>query len=321
MKLTPFVLLLLATAGALAQKGSNAQKIERYYTYQWKDTDVAHARFYSVTEPTDSGWHRLDYYVHGPSLQMEGWYEDSACKRRNGKFTYAYPDRKIESVGRYLHGKKEGLWLTYHYNGMLADSTVYAAGHPIGVGLGYYPDGMPADSCIYQSDGSGAEVKWYRNGNPSSAGVMADFKQHGKWQYFHENGKLSALELYDHGKLLQRQYFDETGQPMPDTTNHDKKASFKGGLDGWLKYLNNHLYFPNDYKIVNSDLAAVVISGTIDEEGNVKDIYVSTPFYPPFEKIAIDVIRRSPKWQPAIDHNRRVESQFRQPVVFSQPND
>jgi hypothetical protein len=322
MKLTPFVLLLLATAGSLAQKNSSVQKIEHYYTYQWHDTDAAHSRFYSVTVPTDSGWHRVDYYVHGPSLQMEGWYDDSACKIPNGKFTYVYPDRKIESRGYYLHGRKEGLWLRYHYNGTLADSTVFAEGRPIGTSLGYYPNGMSADSCVYRSDGSGVEVQWFSNGNPSSAGVLApDFKKHGKWQFFHENGKLSALETYDHGQLVDRHYFDETGIALTDTTNHDRNPSFKGKEGAWTSYLNNHLYWPTAYKIANSDQAALVITYTIDENGSPKDSFVSTPFYPAFEKVAITAIRSAPKWQPAIDHNRRVEHQFRQPVIFSQPND
>ena len=275
--ITPFVLLLLATTSP------RAQKIEHFYNYEWAASDLAHARFYSIIEHTDSGWHRINYYLHGPSLQMEGYYEDSACKKQNGKFTYAYPDRKIESTGRYLHGRKEGLWLRYHYNGVLADSTVYADGQPIGTSLAYYPNGMSSDSCVYSSDGSGVEVKWFSNGNPSSAGILApDFKQHGRWQYFHENGKLSAIELYDHGKLVDRQYFDEAGQPLTDTTNHDKTASFKGGTTGWLRYLNDHLYFPNDVHIVNSDEAALIISGTIDEDGNVKDLFCQHSLLPTF---------------------------------------
>jgi|GEM_PF-5118928 len=77
MKLTPFIVLLLATSCAIAQRS------ERFYDYQWKQTDVAHARFYSVRELTDSGWHQQDYFLHEPSsLQMEGWFD-------NGNPSYA----------------------------------------------------------------------------------------------------------------------------------------------------------------------------------------------------------------------------------------
>ena len=49
MKLAPFILSILFTASAFAQK------VQKFYDYQWKETDVAHARFYSVVEHTDSG--------------------------------------------------------------------------------------------------------------------------------------------------------------------------------------------------------------------------------------------------------------------------
>jgi hypothetical protein len=98
-----------------------------------------------------------------------------------------------------------------------------------------------------------------------------------------------------------------------------KNERFKGGTKDWLKYLGNHLSFPNDYQITNSDVAVVKVTMTVDEDGNVQDVYVNIPFYPPFEKIALDVVRRSPKWTPAIRHNRYVRSTFRQPIVFSQP--
>jgi hypothetical protein len=65
----------------------------------------------------------------------------------------------------------------------------------------------------------------------------------------------------------------------------------------------------------------VVVTGAVNESGDVTDLYISTPFFPPFEKEALNAIRRSPKWQPAIEHNRRVRYYFTQPVVFSQPED
>lgn len=40
-----------------------AQKIEKFYVYQWKDTTPANARFYGIIEKTDSGWHRRDYFI------------------------------------------------------------------------------------------------------------------------------------------------------------------------------------------------------------------------------------------------------------------
>lgn len=64
--------LPLFLAGLLCTLGSTAQKTQKFYDFQWNEADIAHARFTAVTELTDSGWHRQDFYIKGPSLQMDG---------------------------------------------------------------------------------------------------------------------------------------------------------------------------------------------------------------------------------------------------------
>jgi hypothetical protein len=299
----------------------NAQKLISYYDFNWKKTDVAHARFVSSLEHTDSGWRRQDYFVQGPTLQEDGLYEDSACTIRNGEFIYGYPDGKAEAIGRYVHNKRQGLCVSYHPNGMLRDSAVYEAGLPRGTSKSWYSDGTLMDSSVYQADGTIVDVSWFNNGNPSDAGRWtADHKRHGIWTFFHSTGKLSAKELYDHGRLLEKQYYQEDGQPQMDTLlNKDHAPTFGKDSKSWLKYLGDNLQFPPGYKITNSDLAAVVVTFTVDFDGTVKDAYISVPFYEPFNKEAIRIVTRCPKWKPAIDHNRRVSATMRQPVVFSQP--
>ena len=296
-----------------------SQIIEKYYDYQWQETEPKYARFYSQIEKTDSGWHRKDYFVQGLSLQMDGWYEDSLFNMPSGPFIYLYPNKNVQLYGRYIHNKKQGLWLSLYPDGRLADSTVYIDGKPIGTSIGWHHNGMIADSSVYRPDGSGVQISWFNNGNPSFAGFLAPgFKQHGTWKYFHKNGNVSSIETYDQGVLVKKQFFDETGRKIDDTTNSVRQAGFPGGPEAWVKYISKHLYFPSQYEISNSDKAVVVISLSIDEDGKVQDAYISTPFHPQIDKIALESVRRSPNWIPAMDHNRTVRSDIRQPVVFSQ---
>src|SRR5690349_24291937 len=123
-------LLLLLTVSLSST--TFAQKIEAYYDYRWKETKPETARFLAVTEKTDSGWHRRDYYMQEKMLQMDGTYEDSLCKRPNGYFWYYYPNGRLDRAGHYFHSKKTGLWLSYHYNGMMSDSSSYNYGHKVG---------------------------------------------------------------------------------------------------------------------------------------------------------------------------------------------
>lgn len=297
------------------------QKIEKYYNYQWRETEASKARFYGLIEKTDSGWHRRDYFLRENRLQMDGLYEDDSCKYANGSFKYYHANGFFSGGGKFLHGKRQGLWVHYYDNGMMEDSGYYENGKAMGIHLSLHRNGYPADSTSWQPDGSGVIVAWFDNGVPAYAGRYLAGKRNGPWQFFHKNGNLSAKEIYANGQLRDKQYFDEAGNAITDTTNHDREADFPGGMQAWSKYLSKKLYFPEQYKLVNTDQVVVVVDFTIDENGKVKDIAAAVPFHPAFDKIALDAVRRSPDWTPAIQQNRKVSFRQRQAITFAQQDD
>lgn len=299
---------------------TSAQKVEQYFDYAWKPTeDIGRARYYAVTEKQDSLWLRKDYFLQEKKLQMAGTYRDKETKVAHGRFQFFHATGSVESYGLFVNGKKHGPWLRFYNDGMMHDSTVYENGRIIGTSLGYHRNGYISDSSIYKSDGSGIAVYWSDNGNPTAAGnYSAERKMHGKWQFFHNNGQLSSLEVYDKGLLQSKQYFSEDGKEITDTTSIDRGASFPGGQKAWMKYLQKGLYFPSQYQITGAEQVVVVVDWAIDEDGNIVDAWVSAPFHPDFDKIALELIRKSPKWLPCINHNRRIKDYRRQPVTFSQ---
>jgi hypothetical protein len=309
---TFFLMAIISFAGA--------QKIEHYYDYNWKPCLLADARYYSLMERRDSVWHRQDYFTTPTSLQMDGSYDDTAAKIPHGKFSYFYPDGKLESIGNYVHGKKQGTWMSFHNNGIPSDSVYYENGMVKGTRKGWYSNSYMSDSIVMQLDGNGVEVTWFDNGNVSEAGRIKNNKMNGKWQYFHKSGQLASLETYNEGQLIAKEYYDESGNPMSDTTNRDREASFPGGKEGWKKYLEKHATFPGQWTLTNVDHVTIIVRATVDEDGKVSDVQVTLPFHPDFDKAAVDIIKRSSKWTPAISHNRRVRYYFIQPVVFAQPD-
>jgi antitoxin component YwqK of YwqJK toxin-antitoxin module len=307
------ILLLLITFISLHA----AAQTEAYYDYTWKPCKPEQARFYSLVSRTDSGWLRYDYFLGTRKLQMAGLFEDSANKIANGFFHFYYANGIPESFGRNVHNKKEGLWMRYYPNGMTEDSTMYVNGNPTGTSMGWHSNGYLADSVVYSPDGSAVEVDWYSNGYLSGAGRSMNGHLNGPWQFFYSNGKLAARENYDIGKLESRQYYNTEGV-LEDTTSKDCGATFPGGSKGWQKFVYKHIYFPSQYKLVNGNEVTVVVMATIDEEGNVLDPFVEIPFDKNFDHIAIDIFKKSPKWLPAIRHNRPVVQTIRQPITFSQ---
>jgi antitoxin component YwqK of YwqJK toxin-antitoxin module len=300
-----------------AIKSKDLPKIEKFYNYNWKECNFSEARFYSLTIKTDSGYYRRDYFIKENALQMSGNFEDSLCKIRNGSFFYFHPNKTIESYGKCIHGKKNGLWLKFHNNNVLADSTVFSLGKIVGTSLSWFPNGYLRDSISFNADDSVSFVSWFDNGNYSCRGRYYKRKNKtGKWTYYHMNGKISSLETYDESKLINKQYFDENGILMNDTTNTDRKAQFDGGIEAWNKYISKQIYFPPGCKLVNGDLAVVVETFTVNENGNIENVFTSTPFEDKFNRIVENAIRESPEWLPEINHNRKVKTEFIVPFSF-----
>jgi hypothetical protein len=291
------------------------QQQEKFHDWQWKPTDASHARFISTIKNTDSGWLCIDYFAGTKKPQMVGLYKDSSCKIRHGYFRHYYSNGKMEMMGRAIDNKNEGLWLYFHRNGMMSDSTVYQANKPIGTSMSWYSNGFILDSTDYDA---GVQVKWFDNGQPAEAGHIAKGKFHGKWQFFNKEGGLASSEVYDNGKMLSRTLYDKLGKEQGDTSEVNRDASFRGGDAGWKKYLLRHLYFPDDYRIVNGDIVTILLTAVIDEEGNVTEPAVSIPFDPRFDEIALKLLKNSPKWQPATAHNRAIKTVISQPISFKQ---
>jgi len=295
----------------------SGQRIEKFYDYNHKESTVENARFYSVKLKTDSGWFRQDYYIQDLKLQMRGTYEDSSLKIGNGQFIYVYSNQKIKQIGKMIHGKKEGIWLTFHPNGYLSDSTVYKSGNPIGVSFGWHDNGVLRDSTKYEPDGRSTKVIWFDNGVLSSAGRYNEKgKETGVWIYNRKDGKLAAKEIYEEGKIKNRIYYDLAGNPEKDTSNRDANATFKGGVKELMNYLGKHLVFPEAYKIIHTNQVTILVNFTIDETGVLKIIEHSIPFKTPFDNEVDRVLKKMPLWTPGISHNRNITQYFNLPVTF-----
>ena len=313
MKYLVFILTTIISISAAAQKKT------AFYDFYWKPTAVDQARFYSVTEKTDSGWLRRDYYINGMQIQMEALYKDSACTIQHGHAYYFHPNGKPSIIGSKTDDKLNGVCVSYYSNGMLADSATYKNNIPVGCRYSWHRNGFMSDSTGHANDSMDVQITWYDDGAISSAGYWLKNKKQGKWQYWHRNGNLAGLELYNHGKLIDRQYFEPDKSLQPDTAKANSAATFKkGGSEGWKKYVARSSYWPPNTKLVNTNSVTVGVQFTINEEGKPENIEIYCPFLPQFDNAAIDIIKTSPAWNPAIAQNRKIKTTLRQPITFQQ---
>lgn len=294
-----------------------AQLKETYYDYKWEPCKPAEARFYSTVEKTDSGWLRNDYFVSNRKLQMRALYEDSACSIYNGPFVYFYPNGKVSYTGKKIHDKEEGICVHMHSNGMMADSGFYRKGALVGASLKWWPNGVLSDSLAQVNDTTFVSVSWFDNGNVSEAGYYIMGKMQNKWKFYHRNGQLAAAEIYNRGKMVSAQYYNEDGSIKKDTSGITADAMVKGNTDTWLRYISKKIEIPYNIRRYNNFNIVAVLNITINEEGKIENAEVVVPIEEVFDKALLDAIHQNTiDFKPAISHNRKIKTTFRQRAVF-----
>lgn len=301
--------------------GINAQKVEKFFDFKWKECKSNEAQYYAVTVKIDSTYLRRNYFIKQQKLLYSMKCKDSICKMKDGEFFSLYVNGNIESKGIYKNNKKDGAWLSFHNNGKMKDSIFFSNGNPFGIRLSWHPNGFKRDSIYESTAKSGARVSWFDNGVPSYYGSYVEGnKKTGKWKYFHKNGKISAIETYENLNLAEVKYFNENGVVL--NINEVKNTPAINSIDekNWNRNLAKSILsnFPDGFKLINTDKVTVVADFTVNEEGNVENVYLSVPFDDHINDIIIKTIKKTGKWIPATDHNRKVKQEKKIPISFTE---
>jgi protein TonB len=124
-----------------------------------------------------------------------------------------------------------------------------------------------------------------------------------------------AAPVVDEGKAVV-EVKDETDYDQT-FTKVEVEASFKGGEGAWRKYLERNL---NASAPVDNGASTgsytVVVQFIVDKEGNISDVKATSSHGYGMEDEAVRVIKRGPKWEPAIQNGRQVKAYRKQPITF-----
>jgi len=97
-------------------------------------------------------------------------------------------------------------------------------------------------------------------------------------------------------------------------TKVEIESQYPGGLGAWSAFLNRNLVYPQEAVDIEKQ-GTVTIKFIVDTEGNVSDVTaVSGP--EELRKAAVAVIRKSGRWEPAIQNGKKVKSYKTQPITF-----
>jgi periplasmic protein TonB len=119
----------------------------------------------------------------------------------------------------------------------------------------------------------------------------------------------------DEGKQIVEEKKEEDENKIFDKV--EIEASFPGGDGKWRQYLER-----NANGQVATDNGApegtytTVVQFVVDKEGNISDVRALTNHGYGMEDEAMRVIRKGPKWTPAVQNGRQVKAYRKQPITF-----
>ncbi|MBX9784543.1 MAG: energy transducer TonB [Chitinophagaceae bacterium] len=179
--------------------------------------------------------------------------------------------------------------------------------------------------------------KFYWEGIKLYEGIYVNGKPSGYWYFFDKKGKLSDSLHYivtdssktifsntaanDEAKTkaLQNEHLKK------DTTNVfskvESEAEFQGGVTAWQKYLLKNIDFPE--LVMNTrrqQKSTVMIQFVVCNDGEICSVEAINSFHPLLDLIAVNAIRKGPKWKPAMQNGKNVKAYRRQPITFVVPD-
>lgn len=106
----------------------------------------------------------------------------------------------------------------------------------------------------------------------------------------------------------------ETVVEKPEPPLPSRQPQFPGGTDAWLKFLSRNLTPPSDLEA--GEKRSVLVRFSVDEEGVITNFQVVQSGGSDFDNEVIRVLKKMPRWLPAIQAGKPTAVSFTQPVTF-----
>ncbi|MBS1916768.1 MAG: TonB family protein [Bacteroidetes bacterium] len=156
---------------------------------------------------------------------------------------------------------------------------------------------------------------YYANGKKQIEGSYKMDKPDGNWTAYYESGKISGTAYYKDGKQLNAKIYNEDGSVNDNIPVFTRESGFPGGDAALADFFSSHLKYPGK-AVKNVIQGTVVVEFVVDKNGSLTDIQVVKSVDPLLDEEALRVIKKMPKWEPAVQGGRLVKSWKMQPVQF-----
>ncbi|GAA3973420.1 energy transducer TonB [Mucilaginibacter dorajii] len=258
-----------------------------------------------------------------------------------------YLDGKVQMLGKSSTVDPltlEEQCIRFFKNGGKKTASTYKKGLLINIEYYYFPNGKIYQALTYPDNGllynelennflinecrDSTGTSLVSEGNGHYIGYDEDFKKiteqgdvkngkrEGVWQGRNDNRHTSFEETYNNGILVTGFAKLDDGKTVNYTKARSVAPQFRGGLDGFARYLSNNIQYP-DIARENNIQGKVVLSFVVEKDGRITEIKVTKSVVPVIDQEAVRVLNNSPKWVPGTMYGSPVRVQYSVPVSFA----
>lgn len=165
---------------------------------------------------------------------------------------------------------------------------------------------------------NGFRRDYYKSGALSDSSVYQNGRRVLLLHYYKSGELMAAVQFNKAGNFVSVEGRDSTGALIPDFV-YQRQASFPGGDKAWRKYLEEAMGIKQPSAFQKGKMSGeVVVSFLVDKEGHVAEVTIAeSSGHPELDKHALNIIKNSPDWNPAIQYNRNVIYRQKQKITYA----
>lgn len=289
-----------------------------YKDYQRKEVSSGKAFSYIEALWKEGDLWQAHLIIFPEMLVREAYsYTDTSRKIKHGLFKAYHNNGMLSDSGWYMQGKLHGDYFQWYDDGSLHSEYHYNAGNFADTCVRWSHSGEMDYMSITDSAGNGiCYASMYASGKPMFYGRLFNSQRQGKWLVKSENGQVRMEVYYEAGEEKSLTCYDETGQPAKGNCILERPAEFVGGAEGWRRFLERELQYP-DYAQAHNIIGTVKVQFNVAKDGTVSDFKILHSPHSSLSQEVLRLMRKSPKWQPAIQYNQPVVYRHVQNITFN----
>jgi protein TonB len=152
------------------------------------------------------------------------------------------------------------------------------------------------------------------NGAILYSGMYKDNKKDDYWRTYDDTAKVISSVKYANDIAVDT--VDLKKKDSSQEYGDEREAEFPGGVNAWIKYMIKSLE-KNEAASKSAKGGKVVLDFIVGANGIVKDVHLIKSVEFVLDEDAVDIIKKSPKWNAAWQNGHAVNAYRRQPISYT----